>query len=226
MLMWLDLRRWLRGRRSREPDPDNPFDLDTPLLRFSLYDIWTFRDACESVQIFGASGGGKTSGSGKAIGIALLRRGCSGLVLCAKPSERELWEDYARQTGRTKDLIIVSPENPYRFNWLDYELRREGKGAGQTENLVTLFSQIADFAAGRIEQSGGGDPFWTNGMKELVRNSIGLLALSKETLCIENIYRLIAEAPQNLAEAAPKEAAPKSKLNDEVDKTSREYRNW
>ena len=90
-------------------------------------DTWTIRDACEGVQIFGAIGSGKTSGSGAAIAKAFLNSGFGGLVLCAKPEERQLWQQYARETGREAHLFIFSPDHAWRFNFLDYELRREGR---------------------------------------------------------------------------------------------------
>lgn len=120
------------------------FPLDDPLLAFSHSprDFWTLRDACEGVQIFGSLGSGKTSGSGQAIATAYLAAGFGGLVLTAKPDERELWEGYVRATGRERDLVIFSPDQPHGFNFLSYEMRRPGKGAGDTETLIKLFRYI------------------------------------------------------------------------------------
>ena len=63
--------------------------LDRPLLWFGPKDTWKIRDACEGTAVFGATGSGKTSGSGRAIAHALLKAGCGGLVMCAKPDEVE-----------------------------------------------------------------------------------------------------------------------------------------
>lgn len=92
------------GRRSERQEPRGaiPYtftgtatDLQLPLVEFSPADVWTLGDACTGVQIFGGIGSGKTSGSGAAIARAFLSNGFGGLVCCAKPSERELWEWYA-----------------------------------------------------------------------------------------------------------------------------------
>lgn len=117
------------------------YDLDTPLLYFSPGDAWTIRDAVAGTTVWGATGSGKTSGSGEAIAKAFLRAGFGGLICCAKPDERALFERYAKETGREKHLLIVSADDacPWRFNFLQYELQREGKGGGQTENLVNMF---------------------------------------------------------------------------------------
>ena len=65
-------------------------------------DKFTIGDSFEGVQIFGATGSGKTSGSGKHIAKSFLKNGYGGLVLCAKPSERKSWEAYIKKAGREK----------------------------------------------------------------------------------------------------------------------------
>src|SRR6266498_4188809 len=73
------------------------WSLDAPLLYLSnsQQDAWRIRDACEGTQIFGATGSGKTTGSGRALARAFLENGFGGVVLCAKPDEPELWKQYA-----------------------------------------------------------------------------------------------------------------------------------
>lgn len=58
--------------------------MDTPLLRIGSQS-WTINDACEGVMIMGATGSGKTSGSGAHLAHAYLRAGLGGLVLVASP---------------------------------------------------------------------------------------------------------------------------------------------
>lgn len=190
----------------RKPKPEQraPFSLDTPLLFFSPGDPWTIRDACEGVQVFGAIGSGKTTGSGATLARAFLRAGFGGLVLCAKPEERQLWEQYAQETGRSEHLLIFSPAHHWRFNFLDYELRRAGSGGGLTENLVNLFTRITEIVEGKQEVAGG-DPFWNRAMHELIRNAVDLLSLSKGTLTLEDIYRLVTEAPQDAEQVGDKQ---------------------
>lgn len=177
--------------------PSDPFDLDTPLLALSPVDVWRIRDACEGVQIFGAIGSGKTSGSGAALARAFLSQGFGGLVLCAKPEERRLWEDYARQTGRTSSLVIFAPDQPWRFNFLDYELRRQGSGGGQTENLVRLFSTVTEIVEGKQSVGSGGDPFWERAGQELIRNAVDAIALAGEPLTLSHLLDFITSAPQD-----------------------------
>ena len=87
--------------------------LDLPLVKFSPnpQDWWTTRDAVRGTQIFGGIGSGKSSGSGKTIAKAFLKNGFGGLVLCAKPDEKENWVQYAKEMGREDDLIIFEKGN-------------------------------------------------------------------------------------------------------------------
>ena len=184
--------------------PD-PFSLDTPLLYLSDTDVFTVRDACEGVQVFGATGSGKTSGSGAALARAFLRAGFGGLVCCAKPEERRMWQKYAEATGRAGDLAIIAPgqqreRSPYRFNFLDYELRRAGPGGGLTENVVNLLTQVVEIVQGKQGPDSEGG-FWRNGRDELLRNAVDLLSLAGEPLTLDNLCKLVLDAPSSLTQA-------------------------
>lgn len=194
--------RWLKKQPLATPSiPVDPFSLDRQLLRFGN-DPWTIRDACTGTQIFGETGSGKTSGSGAAIAKAFLRAGFGGLVLCAKPEERRIWEQYARETGRENHLLIVSPhldprhQTFWTFNFLAYEQQRaKHLGGGLTENLVHLFTNISEIVEGKPSVADG-DNFWERAMRQLVRNAIDLLNLSSGRLALEDIVRLVLEAPR------------------------------
>jgi type IV secretory pathway TraG/TraD family ATPase VirD4 len=171
-------------------------ELNRPLLQFGASDCWTVRDACEGTAIFGATGSGKTSGSGAAIARSFLSAGFGGLVLCAKPDEPELWRKYCRETNRSDSLIIFSPKNHWRFNFLNYELSRPGVGAGHTENLVRLFSTVMQVAE-RARRPDGGQDFWERTTKQLLRNCFDLIAIARGRLLLEELYSVLISAPQN-----------------------------
>lgn len=199
--MWL-IRRKPRLRRSwwtRNRWPDS-----MPLFRWSRSDAWLTRDAYEGTIIFGATGSGKSTGSGETVAKSLLKAGFGGLVLTAKPGEREQWERYCREARRSRDLIVFSPDAPWRFNFLDYELRRAGRGAGLTENIVMLFTTILELAERNSGKGGGREDegYWRRAMRQLVRNLVDLLVLSNGTLSIPELYRLVISLP-----ASPEDAA-------------------
>lgn len=198
---------WRRWRQSPPSDAASralsselpPFDLDQPLLSLSPQDVFTIRDACEGVHIFGSIGSGKTSGSGAVLARAYLASGFGGLVLCSKPEERRLWEGYAHETGRSASLVIVEPGKngqipPWRFNFLDYEIRR-GDGGGQTENLITLLTRVVELVEGKRSQAGG-EPFWMRAAQEMMRNAVDLLSVAQGTVTLLDIFRLITDAPK------------------------------
>ncbi len=187
---------------------ENGFDLNTPLHAFSPDDYWTINDATQGTSIMGATGSGKTSGSGAALAKSFLRAGLGGLVMCAKPEERELWEQYARETGRLQSLVVFSPngyrynehgekvEKQWRFNFLNYELNRAGRGGGLTENLVNLLTRVTELAEGTHDIAGK-EQFWERSMRQLIRNGIDILSLSQGAIILKDLIRFIRDAPIN-----------------------------
>jgi len=170
------------------------FSLDSVLCGISPKDPWTIADSVEGVQIFGSIGSGKTSGSGWFIAESFLRNGYGGLILTVKNDEKDLWMKYCDKTNR--EIITVSPESGWRFNFLDYEMNRGGRGAGETENLVSLFMSVFELNGNGRRR--GGDPFWDNALNQLVRNTIDVLKLSKGKLSLDDMQKVIKTAPQTV----------------------------
>lgn len=174
-------------------------DLDFPLLKFSedKNDWWTVRNAVEGVQIFGGIGSGKTSGSGRMIATSFLRNGFGGVVLCAKPDEAGEWENYARECGRENDLIIFREGSDWRFNPLQYETTRAGKGAGLTMNITELFMTVFKMGQ-RITGSSSEEKerFWENSLKRCVNRVVDLLKLSGEEVSVYNMVEVLSSAPE------------------------------
>lgn len=184
----------------RKPVPPKPPDpLDRILFGFAPNDPFTVRDACEGIQIFGGIGSGKTSGSGDLVARAFLQAGLGGVVLTAKPDETDRWIKLAQQAERNDDIILFGPEHEARFNALEYERSREGRGSGITENLVSLFEILANTrTAGATSGSGMQEAgFWRAEMLKLIRNAIEILGLANETVSFPNIYRVIQSAPRS-----------------------------
>ena len=179
-------------------DPPS-INLDYPLVKFSpnQKDWWTIRDAVRGVQIFGGIGSGKSSGSGKTLAKTYLKNGFGGLVLCAKPDEKDNWIQYAEETGRKEDLILFNEGNSYHFNPLHYEMTREGKGAGEIFNLTNLFMEI--YRMGNRFSGGGSsresERYWDNALKRCINRLIQLLKLSREEISVRNMHRLLSSAP-------------------------------
>lgn len=188
------------------PDDDEALlELSEDGTSFPPENFWCLKDAFEGVQVFGGTGSGKSSGSGQALARAFLESNLGGLVLTAKTDEVLAWRNYARATGREKDLIIVEPGGPHRFNFLRYELKRPGSGAGQTENLVNLFCSVLEAAERRQGQGGQNDAYWQRSLKQLLRNAVDLAVMSLDDVDLPSLYRIITSAPRSIQEAESKE---------------------
>ena len=99
-------------------------------------------DIVTGCLLTGSTGSGKSSGAALFLALAYLRAGFGFLVLAAKPGEREIWEEYAKRMGREDDLIIFNEDSPYQFNFIEYELKRLGKGGGNLDNVIETFIAI------------------------------------------------------------------------------------
>jgi hypothetical protein len=170
--------------------------LDQPLLHLTPRDGWTLRHACAGTHIFGANGSGKTTGSGRALAHAFLASGFGGLVLCAKPDEARTWLRYAVDTGRVDDVLIVAADGDWRFNFLDYELRRPADNpAARVENLLSTLLNVLE-QSGR-DSSGEESQFWKQAAELLLRNALLVLAAAEPRFTLLDLQRFLDSAPRS-----------------------------
>jgi|GEM_PF-1677840 len=165
--------------------------LDKPLIWLSKYDLISIRQACEPTIILSSSGGGKTANVGKNYAHALLKL-AGGLVLCVKSSEAKRWIEYCKACGREGDLIVFSVDSGELFDPIFYEFNRPGRGRGDLESLIDLFSTL--LAIGQRE-SHEGDAFWRISAEALMRNVIVLLSLANEPVSIATINEIVVSLP-------------------------------
>jgi hypothetical protein len=192
---------FLPGKKRRAGEHE-AWSLSAPLLRWSEHDAWTIGDAVTGTLITGATGSGKTTGSGEAMAKVLLRSGFGGLVLTTKPDERGLWEGYCCGAGRESDLRVFDASGSLRFNFLDHEATRGGEGAGLTENVVNVFSTVLE-VADRGSSGGHGredEGYWRRACRQLLRNAIDLLLLSNGRVSVPELYRVVISAPTSAAQ--------------------------
>ncbi|MBB6001460.1 type IV secretory system conjugative DNA transfer family protein [Arcicella rosea] len=174
-------------------------DLDFPILQFpsSAHEqsTWTIRHAVEGVQIFGGIGSGKTSGSGRMLALKYLKTGFGGLVLTAKPDEKELWQQYCAETNRTKDLVIIEPNGKYSFNFLEYESTHTDSNEAITENIVQVLKTVIR-AGSEKDSAKGDDPFWESALDMLIFNVIDLCKIAYGSVSVQMMYDIVQTLPK------------------------------
>lgn len=122
-------------------------------------------------------------------------------MLTAKSDERALWERYCRECGRIDDLLVFGPNEPLRFNFLDFELNRPGAGAGLTENIVNLFANVLEIAERNSGADGDhGESFWRRTNRQLLRNLCDLLAIAIGRVSVPDLVKLCLSAPTSTAQ--------------------------
>ena len=182
----------------------DPWDLNFPLFQWSPCDSFTLRNALESVAIFGELGAAKTTGSAAWILLKYLEIGMGGLCCCVKPGDRELIELYARETGRSDSLIIVSPDTPWRCNLFNYALKRPGAKGSRVEQLVSLLMNMVEAAERSDRSRPEGERFWQQSLRELLRNGIEICIAAQGEVSMSVLHEVITSMPHSAAEVHEK----------------------
>src|SRR5579885_2101991 len=149
------------------PDKLPPFHPDTLIRDWKNGEGFAIADALTGVAVFGATGSGKTSGTGKHLALGYLNAEKGGIGLCAKKDERRQWEKWVHDAAREDDLIIFDASGKYRFNFLDWESSRASEGGGLTINVVALLEEIIT-ALQPVDKPGGGgeNAFWEDALHQ------------------------------------------------------------
>jgi type IV secretory pathway TraG/TraD family ATPase VirD4 len=167
--------------------------LDATLLRFSSGDVFTINDACQGVQIFGGTGSGKSSGSGRALALAYLRAGFGGLVCCSKAEEADIWRKLAEETGRAGDLFVIDERATLRFNFMDYAQATIARD-GFDRNLVDMLITVSE-SAGSGEEGGGDNAFFKDAAVNMLSAAFAPIRAFEGGIQLTEVYRFITSAP-------------------------------
>jgi hypothetical protein len=174
----------------------DPWDLNFPLFQWSQFDVHTLGQSFAHVGIFGELGCGKSTGSFATFLQKYFEIGMGGLICCVKPGDRELVESYARITGRSASLIVVSPENHWRCNLMRYALKRPtGISGSRVELIVSLLTTIVESAERGETGGGANDKFWDRSLRQLLRNAVELCIAARNDVTMEMLHEVIMSAP-------------------------------
>jgi hypothetical protein len=183
--------------------------LDTPLLAFGK-DLWTNRDACESLSCLGGIGSAKTTTTMRSVLRAYLRAGWGGAYFCMKTDAADELRIAAREVGRTHDIVTFdgSPDSA-RLNVLDIASQQFGgataaSGAVFGTSLIGLMSVVIE-AGRRASGTGGGgegeNRFFTEGALKDTAGCFPVLQWVYGTIRMKDAYAFLASVPQTAEEA-------------------------
>jgi hypothetical protein len=171
----------------------NRWDLNQPVIWLTPRDALTWAELYMHQLILGCTGSGKTSASARLLITTMMAHGAGGLFLTVKSTDVEMLRNYARQTGRLHDVVVISPGSGWYFDWFNYECARS---AGQTENLVRrllALVKLADQGSGQGHDADGG--FWQRALMQLIRNAIEIVKVATKTVRLTDLYELVRSAP-------------------------------
>lgn len=200
----ITLRRTHQEPAAAMPRVAGVWPLDRPLLELSPGDMLTIRDCVTGIQIFGASGSGKTSGSLSWIAQAMLRDGWGMLVLTTKPGEAEQWIDWAARSGRSGDVLRIRPNDVHHLNFLDYLNRHPDPGAAIATNIGDLLMTLAQHARPKASSSET-STFFAESASQMATQAIHLLRAADVTLTLAEISQVINGAPNHPLELRSEE---------------------
>ena len=179
------------------------YSLSRPFIQWNQYpeDISTLGDVYEGgFQILGQTGSGKSSGSGKLILSSAMQSGMGMLLTTSKASDRVSFELLAAKYGRSEDVIVLEQKEdgsvPWTLDIFDYTFSRPGTGAGHTQSMVSLFSELQE-VINRGQSNGGGESFWQHTHEQMLRNAIDLVVIATGKVDLPSIYRAITTAAQS-----------------------------
>ena len=177
--------------------------LDAVLMHWNETDALTLRDLLSGgIAIFGRTGSGKTSSSGKALGRAIVRYGNSGgLILAAKPEDKQMWQRIFSEAGRSDDLLIFSPDNPLRFNFLEYEMR----AGGHTRNITRCITTIGETLRASDTSAGEDDSFWRREQERMIFNAVEIVKQATGKVSAPDLQRFISTAAMSPGQIASAE---------------------
>ncbi len=207
----------LRRTASRAAAPAAHGPLDRVLLCWDADNPLTVRDLLAGgVAVFGRTGSGKTSSSGKAIARAVVGLpGSGGLILAAKPEDRVMWEGIFRAAGRADDLLVFGPDEPLRFNFIDAELA----AGGHTRNIVRCITTIGETLRASNNTGGENTDFWEAEQARMLHAAVEVVKLAHGKVAAPDLQKFISGAAQS-ADALKSDAWQKGYHAQTVQKAS------
>jgi len=165
---------------------------------------YTIADASCHLGVFGATGSGKTTGSGEFYAKGYLGSAAEMgmLILCAQPGDAAQWIRWAAETGRGNDVrVFDATGDHYRFNFLDWFSGFAEERAGLTINVVALLEEIITALQQERGTGGGDNLFWEDALHQLLVALVLLVQLGGYELSLPTMRDIVRSAPLSREQA-------------------------
>lgn len=197
-----DLFRGVGSKGTRPPvvavgaRPPGQWPLDRPIVELAPGDALTVRDCVSGIQIFGATGSGKTSGSISLLAQAMLRDGWGMLVTTTRTGEADQWVRWAASNGRAGDVLRIKADGQHHFNFLNYLNHHPVPGVSVASNIGDMVMTLAKHARPQ-EKASETSQFFAEAASRMVTQAIHLLRGAGEPLTLRWIGEVIRSAPNH-----------------------------
>lgn len=196
------------------------FELKTTTGKDKIY----LADVLRGIQVFGANGGGKTSGAGRTVARAFIENGFGGLVLCVKNDEAKTWRKYCKDAGREKDLVVVNAEGMFGCNIFD-SLARDKSEDVRLSTISNFISDVATLYSRDGENKSGSDPFWEDERKKLIQEVIFITGKMFSSVTTRNLIEVLELAQSFAGENGMKSELDKHTFEIQLDRLLDQFPN-
>jgi type IV secretory pathway TraG/TraD family ATPase VirD4 len=165
---------------------------------------FTIADATCHVAAVGATGSGKSSGTGMwgAVGYMGSEAQMGMLFLCSKTTDPGQYTEWTKEVGRGKDVRRFDASGDlYRFNFLDWLSSFAGEGAGLTINVVAFLEEIIMALNPERTAGTGENIFWEDELHHLLVAAVMLVQLAGFELSLPTLRDIVRSAPLSREEA-------------------------
>jgi hypothetical protein len=104
--------------------------------------------------------------------------------------------EFAKNANREDDLVIFDEKSGLSFSYLEYEVTRKGKGAGETINIVDLIMSIYELGKNYQAGNSGGESerFWDSATRRAISRMVDLLKLARQPLTVDGMRQILINA--------------------------------
>jgi len=175
-------------KKTKKNDPQQE------VLRFGNVPM-TLDDMSASLFCNGGSGAGKTTGPLKLIIKSLFKLGLGALVTTAKVDDCDRILQYAKQTGRSDDVIVIDPSGINAIHLIQYLLDLTPQGSSRAISFTEMLKIISEVFTTVSQETG--EAFWRNERDRLAANVVTLIEAAEEQVSAILFLRVITSIPQS-----------------------------